>query len=457
MSISFNGIVVDDGEGGSNFKGNVKVATVAAINISTIQNGSVIDGVTISTGDRIFVKNQTNLENGIYDVLANSIIRSSNYQIDNPVSGSIIWVDKGIVNKDTAWFCTNDLGEDVIGTNILEYKQFDGNLTGPESVNNNEVAIFTSPTNVVNSSVTINSGEISADSITLNTVTIDPGLQSPSVVTIPNMQGNSQDLVLTNTVQNLTNKTIDNISLASHASRHLPLGSDPISTNVASSLTLNSTNTEGTNNSFCRSDHTHSLNLLNAVGQLIGFNGTTSAFNPGLDGQILSSNSSDPFGLRWVNNDSIKVTIIRDEKPIGTNGGTFQNNAWRIRDLNKLIDSDNGTELSPSSNGITLSNNRFTIPAGIYSFVSIAPAFAVNENQTRLRNITDNTINAISVISFSRNDSVNSILNTIINISSTKTFELQHRSNASQNNDGFGRATGFGVEIYTSIFIQRLQ
>lgn len=65
---------------------------------------------------------------------------------------------------------------------------------------------------------------------------------------------------------NLTNTgTINGISLAAHASRHLPNGLDPLAT-AAPLVTLSATtaNGVGTANSFARSDHTHAITTSSA-------------------------------------------------------------------------------------------------------------------------------------------------------------------------------------------------
>ena len=48
-------------------------------------------------------------------------------------------------------------------------------------------------------------------------------------------------------------------SVIAHAAKHLPNGTDPLTTAAAIGLTLSTTNTEGTANSFARSDHTHQI------------------------------------------------------------------------------------------------------------------------------------------------------------------------------------------------------
>src|SRR5690348_17091598 len=56
--------------GSNSFKEPCRAATTANITISTaLNNADVLDGVTLATGDRVLVKNQTTeKENGIYIV-----------------------------------------------------------------------------------------------------------------------------------------------------------------------------------------------------------------------------------------------------------------------------------------------------------------------------------------------------------------------------------------------------
>lgn len=52
---------------------------------------------------------------------------------------------------------------------------------------------------------------------------------------------------------------INNLDFTSHASRHLPNGSDPLTTGVPVAISAASTNAEGFANAFARSDHTHAI------------------------------------------------------------------------------------------------------------------------------------------------------------------------------------------------------
>lgn len=145
------------------------------------------------------------------------------------------------------------------------------------------------------------------------------------------------------------------------------------------------------------------------------------------------------------------VAIVRDEKTIGTNGGTFTSGAWQTRTLNTI-----GGNLGGS---VSLGSNQITLASGNWLVVAHAPAYKVGGHQARLRNITDSTTDAlgVSIRSDTADQTSNtSIINTFLNLGSSKVFELQHRCNTTQAGNGFGIASGFGTEVYSTMVIQKL-
>ena len=110
-------------------KPEVRVATTAAGTLSSdFANGSVVDGVTLATGDRILIKNQaTASENGIYTVNATGTpTRATDFDEDADVAyGAFAFVQEGTVNADTGWVLSTD-GTIVIGTTNLAFVQFTG-------------------------------------------------------------------------------------------------------------------------------------------------------------------------------------------------------------------------------------------------------------------------------------------------------------------------------------------
>jgi len=112
---------------GLDVKDSVVAATTANITISTaLNNGDTLDGVTLSTNDRVLVKNQsTASENGIYIVGA-SPARSSDLAAGADAAGMFTFVEQGTVNGDNGFVCTSNKGSAVVGTNDLAYAQFSG-------------------------------------------------------------------------------------------------------------------------------------------------------------------------------------------------------------------------------------------------------------------------------------------------------------------------------------------
>ncbi len=145
------------------------------------------------------------------------------------------------------------------------------------------------------------------------------------------------------------------------------------------------------------------------------------------------------------------VATITDEKADTTAGGGFTSGSYQTRTLNTLDD---------TGMGVTLSSDQFTLPKGKYFISASAPAYNVDDHKIKLRNITDSTddIMGSSESSAAADTSTNrSELEGIINIPSTKTFELQHRCQTTKATDGFGLPMSFGdVEIYSQVKIEKL-
>lgn len=125
---------VDSVAQGLHIKTSCKVATTvhgvlsAWGNISSFENGDTIDGVTLSTGDRILIKDQNDAtENGIYVVKASGAPdRSSDMAVGKLASGDFTFVTEGTINGDHGFVCTSNSGSDTIGTHDLLFTQFSG-------------------------------------------------------------------------------------------------------------------------------------------------------------------------------------------------------------------------------------------------------------------------------------------------------------------------------------------
>ena len=106
-------------------KGSVRVATSSAGTLATsFANGQTIDGVTLTTNDRILLKNQsTQAENGIYIVQASGApVRATDMDAWTEVPSAFVVVEEGTANADTIWLCTSNKGG-TLGSTAITWQQ----------------------------------------------------------------------------------------------------------------------------------------------------------------------------------------------------------------------------------------------------------------------------------------------------------------------------------------------
>lgn len=111
---------------------SVRAATTANIDISAdLENGDTLDGVTLSTGDLVLVKDQTaGEENGIYKVPGSGAAkRTGDFITYDAHVGAIVTVQEGTTNGGTTWQGTSSAGG-TLGTTAIAFSQF-GTLVPP--------------------------------------------------------------------------------------------------------------------------------------------------------------------------------------------------------------------------------------------------------------------------------------------------------------------------------------
>jgi hypothetical protein len=116
---------LDAAQQGLDVKASVRAATTADVTIATaLNNGDTLDGVTLATGDRVLVKNQsTASENGIYVVGSSPARADDANSAGDLTGGSFVWVEEGTANADTAYVITTD-GTITIGTTGITWALF---------------------------------------------------------------------------------------------------------------------------------------------------------------------------------------------------------------------------------------------------------------------------------------------------------------------------------------------
>lgn len=126
-----NKAYVDAATSGLTWKNAVRVATTGNVNLTGggLAAGTVIDGVTLVTGDRVLVKNQTTAaENGIYIVPASGAAsRASDMDAASEFSSAAVFVQEGSTYADTGWTQVNTVT--TLGTDPVNWVQFSGSNT----------------------------------------------------------------------------------------------------------------------------------------------------------------------------------------------------------------------------------------------------------------------------------------------------------------------------------------
>lgn len=104
----------------------VHATSTSDVNTATFMDGSTMDGILLSTGQRVLLKNQTTpLENGIYTVQDGiGLIRSDDHSADNYAGGYMIGCRGGLANGAKMFVCTNSAGSDIINTHELGFSRY---------------------------------------------------------------------------------------------------------------------------------------------------------------------------------------------------------------------------------------------------------------------------------------------------------------------------------------------
>jgi hypothetical protein len=102
-----------------------RVASTANVNISTgLENGDTLDGVTLVTGNRVLLKDQsTASQNGLYIVVASGAAsRDPEFDIISEIAGQLILVSEGTTHADDLFLCTTDTSA-TLGSSSISYVQ----------------------------------------------------------------------------------------------------------------------------------------------------------------------------------------------------------------------------------------------------------------------------------------------------------------------------------------------
>ena len=117
---------VDSVAEGLHVHASVQAATTASINLSS--PSASVDGVALTNGMRVLVKNQTNAtENGIYVYNSSSaaLVRSDDYNTAEEIqAGDFVFVSGGNTYNSTGWIQIDEVV--TLGTDPIVWEQFSG-------------------------------------------------------------------------------------------------------------------------------------------------------------------------------------------------------------------------------------------------------------------------------------------------------------------------------------------
>ncbi len=154
---------VDDLVAGLKTRIICRAATTGNVTLSSdLQNGDSLDGITLATGDRVLVKDQsTGSQNGIYTVVASGTAsRDTDFDAIGELAGQLVIIQEGSTNAEKMFLCTTDsdasLGSDTITfTAVQPANVGDVTLTGTQTLTNKTL---TSP--VISDILSVSNGDI---------------------------------------------------------------------------------------------------------------------------------------------------------------------------------------------------------------------------------------------------------------------------------------------------------
>ena len=173
-----NKLYVDTTAKGILVKSSVVAATTAPVTLTAVTVGSTIDTQVLNAGDRVLIKDQTDLiQNGVYVVqTSGGVLRASDMAVGSNAQGFYVFIQGGDVNLYSGWIV---VGTSVtVGTSQITWTQFSG------SVNLSAGAGLVQSGNTMSAQTDNFSLEIVNDQIRLSSVGLGQGLTGGSSVAL---------------------------------------------------------------------------------------------------------------------------------------------------------------------------------------------------------------------------------------------------------------------------------
>lgn len=173
---------VDSLVNGLAWKNEVRAATTTNGTLaSAFANGSVVDGVTLATGDRLLLKVQTTQsENGIYTVNASGApTRATDADSTAELTNATVLVTSGTTLANTSW--TQTTANPTVGSSNIVFSQYN---VGTNYVAGNGLVLTSSTFDVVagDTSLTVAADSVSVNPAASGGLTVSSGLKVDTTV-----------------------------------------------------------------------------------------------------------------------------------------------------------------------------------------------------------------------------------------------------------------------------------
>lgn len=147
----------------------VRVGTVNNIDITTLNDGVVIDGITLNTDDRVLVKNQTNaILNGIYTVAgAGGGVRSPDVINGKIFNANLVFIEEGNIEASNGYIIpTGTVGIDPLNFRLFGNTVLVNNSLGLSALSGVAKKIILMPnTYTLDSNISLNSSILEGSGI----------------------------------------------------------------------------------------------------------------------------------------------------------------------------------------------------------------------------------------------------------------------------------------------------
>lgn len=109
----------------TDMKNTLDPVLVVATNPISLSNFQTIDGILVSSGDRVLATNQPDpKDNGIYIVSSSIWVRASDVSNGYNMNGKYVMILAGVIYHATGWLCSNETESAIVGSDNLNIIQF---------------------------------------------------------------------------------------------------------------------------------------------------------------------------------------------------------------------------------------------------------------------------------------------------------------------------------------------